>query len=86
MYFPQKTVNLHNFSAFFFYFMHYCSAFLLSLQQKYNDYVISRWDRYLGMTAAMTQVLKWTPKFGQIKHYCSLVIESGIVLGSFHLI
>ena len=38
MYFPQKYVNLHYFSAFFLCFMHYFSAILLSLQQKYNDY------------------------------------------------
>ena len=38
MYFSQKYVNLHCLSAFSFYFMHYFSAILLSLQQKYNDY------------------------------------------------
>jgi len=36
--FPQKINNLHYFSAFFFRFVHSFSAFLLSLQQKYNDY------------------------------------------------
>ena len=36
--FQSKIVNLHYYSAFFSYFMHYFSAILLSLQQKYNDY------------------------------------------------
>ena len=36
--FPQKIVKLHYFGAFFLRFVHYRSAFLLYLQQKYNDY------------------------------------------------
>ena len=37
-YSSQKIVNLHYSSAFFCRFMHYFSAILLYLQQKYNDY------------------------------------------------